>query len=82
MIVDAVWTVLSGILGPLVSALPTATVDTSTWPGHELAHRIAAFDQLIPIAGPITLVVGMLGALAAVFAFRVIVWVWRLLPMT
>jgi hypothetical protein len=73
--------VLNGILGPLVSALPDATIgalDSGSQTFTPLAAGIAQVDQYVPILAQLHFLLDMLSVFAALLAFRLGVFVWRL----
>jgi len=83
VIFDWLITLATTVLGPLAEALPDATIpgidpeDASSY--QPIANSLATIDQWIPILGPLQLLVFLLSAVAALLAFRLAVFVYKLI---
>jgi hypothetical protein len=79
VIVDLVLSLLLTIVEPVLSALPTASVDLGNT-DQAFGTRLGFLDRLIPILGPLKFVSTILGLLAVLFVAKAAVWLYRLLP--
>lgn len=82
MIADWFLNALTGILGPLIDALPRVggTVPWGTLDGqfNDAAQALARIDAFVPVLEQLQFLWNLLGAFAALLAFKVGVFVWRL----
>ncbi len=78
MITDAILTVLSAVVGFLTSALPDG--QPLTLPGASgLASAVGKVDSLVPIAGPMQALLGVMAAALVFVAVRLVLVIWNLL---
>ncbi len=85
MIVDALFTVISAILSPIFSALPTWSllgalgIDTSKF--ATVGNYMALVNGIFPVAETLTMVVITYSTLLGVFVtYKLANWVYRHLP--
>lgn len=81
MIADALWGILSTLIGPLLDVLPTFpwSDDMTAW-GDSLSTALWRVDQWVPILAPLGMLRTVLGWGALFVPVAVAVWLWRLLP--
>jgi hypothetical protein len=80
VILDALYGLMIAVVGPLQGALPQGHL---TLPDPEpLGAILAVWDFYLPIKGPLTIVVGYFALFGGFLAWKVAVYVWRLLPFT
>lgn len=82
VITEVLLTVFGGFIGPLINALPDGNLDAETTGIGDVLAWVAKADTLIPIVGPMTLALGLLSALGAFLAVRLLITMWRQVPFT
>jgi hypothetical protein len=83
VIVNFFLTLLTSILGPLVDALPTASIpnldNQDSGPLMEAGAVLLTIDQYVPILAPLHFLFYLLSLAAPLLAFRLGVFVWKLI---
>jgi hypothetical protein len=80
VVIDALASVLFGLLRPLIAVLPTGSLPMPE--PDKFGALINAWDFYFPIKGPLMIVAAWVTALGAYLVLRVVMWLWRALPMT
>jgi hypothetical protein len=78
MIVDFFLSILTGLVGPVLDLLPSDTSAAPTVFANTVESRLWQIDQFVPVFGSLRLLASILAAWSAVLAFRLAVFVWKL----